>query len=67
MDGPSGAGKSTVVEHLAQLLVADGEEVHVTAEPSSGPIGGLCRELTEKAELPDPSRQLTCVDPGLGR
>ena len=47
VDGPSGAGKSTVVEHLAQLLVADGEEVHVTAEPSSGPIGGLCRELTE--------------------
>jgi dTMP kinase len=47
VDGPSGAGKSTVVEHLAQLLVARGEEVHVTAEPSSGPIGGLCRELTE--------------------
>ena len=47
VDGPSGAGKSTVVEHLAQLLVGDGEEVHVTAEPSSGPIGGLCRELTE--------------------
>ncbi len=47
MDEPSGAGKSTVVEHLAQLLVAGGEEVHLTAEPSSGPIGGLCRELTE--------------------
>ncbi len=47
VDGPSGAGKSTVVEHLAQLLVAGGEEVHVTAEPSTGPIGGLCRELTE--------------------
>ena len=47
VDGPSGAGKSTVVEHLGQLLVAGGEEVHVTAEPSSGPIGRLCRELTE--------------------
>jgi dTMP kinase len=47
VDGPSGAGKSTIVEHLAQLLVAHGEEVHVTAEPSSGPIGHLCRELTE--------------------
>jgi dTMP kinase len=47
VDGPSGAGKSTIVEHLAQLLVASGEEVHVTAEPSSGPIGRLCRELTE--------------------
>lgn len=47
VDGPSGAGKSTIVEHLAQLLVAHGEEVHVTAEPSNGPIGHLCRELTE--------------------
>ena len=47
VDGPSGAGKSTIVAHLAQMLVAAGEEVHVTAEPSDGPIGVLCRELTE--------------------
>jgi dTMP kinase len=47
VDGPSGAGKSTIVRHLAQMLVAAGEDVHVTAEPSSGPIGDLCRELTE--------------------
>ena len=47
IDGPSGAGKSTIVRHLAQLLVAAGENVHITAEPSSGPIGVLCRELTE--------------------
>lgn len=47
VDGPSGAGKSTIVKHLAQLLVAEGQEVHVTEEPSSGPIGALCRELTE--------------------
>ncbi len=47
VDGPSGAGKSTIVRHLAQMLLAEGEEVHVTAEPSTGPIGVLCRELTE--------------------
>jgi dTMP kinase len=47
VDGPSGAGKSTIVRHLAQMLVAAGEDVHVTAEPSDGPIGQLCRELTE--------------------
>ncbi|MGH3883485.1 MAG: dTMP kinase [Pseudonocardiaceae bacterium] len=47
IDGPSGAGKSTIVRHLAQMLVANGEDVHATAEPSSGPIGALCRELTE--------------------
>jgi dTMP kinase len=47
IDGPSGAGKSTIVRHLAQRLVAEGERVHVTAEPSSGPIGKLCRVLTD--------------------
>lgn len=47
VDGPSGAGKSTIVHHLAQLFTAAGEDVHVTAEPSSGPIGALCLELTE--------------------
>jgi dTMP kinase len=47
VDGPGGAGKSTIVRHLAQMLVAAGEDVHVTAEPSDGPIGDLCRELTE--------------------
>lgn len=47
VDGPSGAGKSAIVHHLAQLLVAAGQDVHVTAEPSNGPIGLLCRELTE--------------------
>lgn len=47
VDGPSAAGKSTIVEHLAQLLVASGEDVHVTCEPSNGPIGDLCRKLTE--------------------
>ena len=47
VDGPSAAGKSTIVEHLAQLLVASGEEVIVTGEPSGGPIGRLCRQLTE--------------------
>ena len=47
VDGPSGAGKSTIVHHLAQLLTGAGEDVHVTAEPSTGPIGVLCRELTE--------------------
>jgi len=47
IDGPSGAGKSTIVRHLAQMLAAAGEDIHITAEPSSGPIGILCRELTE--------------------
>jgi dTMP kinase len=47
VDGPSGAGKTTIVRHLAQLLVAEGHHVHVTAEPSTCPIGALASELTE--------------------
>jgi dTMP kinase len=47
VDGPSCAGKTTIVRHLAQMLVTDGEDVHVTAEPSEGPIGTLAVELTE--------------------
>jgi dTMP kinase len=46
IDGPGGAGKTTIVRHLAQMLVAQGEHVHVTAEPSNGPIGKLASELT---------------------
>jgi len=52
VDGPSGAGKSTTVAHLARLLTAAGQQVHVTAEPSSGPIGTLARELTETVTGP---------------
>ncbi|WNV85037.1 dTMP kinase [Umezawaea sp. Da 62-37] len=47
VDGPGGAGKTTIVRHLAQLLVAKGEHVHVTAEPSQGPIGTMAAQLTE--------------------
>ena len=46
VDGPGGAGKTTIVQHLAQLLLTQGEHVHVTAEPSDGPIGKLAYELT---------------------
>jgi thymidylate kinase len=34
VDGLSGAGKSTIAHHLAQLLVAAGTGIHVTAELS---------------------------------
>jgi dTMP kinase len=57
VDGPSGAGKSTIVQHLAQLLVAAGEDVHLTAEPSKGPIGALAYELTETVT----GRALACL------
>ncbi|MEV6908329.1 dTMP kinase [Amycolatopsis sp. NPDC051071] len=46
VDGPGGAGKTTIVRHLAQMLVAHGAHVHVTAEPSTKTIGQLAYELT---------------------
>ncbi|MGR6924545.1 dTMP kinase [[Actinomadura] parvosata] len=52
IDGPSGAGKSTIVAHLSQLLVADGEHVHTTAEPSNGVLGKIAREMTETVTGP---------------
>ncbi|WP_414635829.1 dTMP kinase [Amycolatopsis sp.] len=57
VDGPSGAGKSTIVQHLAHLLVADGQDVHITAEPSTGPVGTLCSELTDTVT----GRALACL------
>lgn len=57
VDGPSGAGKTTIVDHLAQMLVAQGEDVHVTSEPSNGPIGKLASELTETVT----SHALACL------
>jgi len=47
IDGPSGVGKSSTARALAQRLRARGRLVHLTSEPSGGPIGDLACELTE--------------------
>lgn len=47
VDGPSGIGKSATVHALSQILAREGKTVHVTCEPSQGPIGKLARELTD--------------------
>jgi dTMP kinase len=48
VDGPGGSGKSTTVAALAASLRADGYTIHVTAEPSSGPIGALTRSIVNE-------------------
>jgi dTMP kinase len=44
IDGVDGAGKSTQVARLAEAMRARGRGVHVTAEPSTLPIGAGIRE-----------------------
>lgn len=50
IDGPSGVGKSTTARALAQLIRNEGRAVHLTREPSQGPIGELARDLTDSVE-----------------
>jgi dTMP kinase len=52
IDGPSGVGKTTTISHLAQLLKADNTTVHLTSEPSRGPIGRLAYDLTDTVTGP---------------
>lgn len=48
IDGPGGSGKSTTVAALAAELRGRGHVVHVTAEPSAGPIGELIRAMVNQ-------------------
>ncbi len=47
IDGPDGAGKSTVARELEESLAAAGHAVWRTAEPSSGPVGTVVRQLVD--------------------
>jgi dTMP kinase len=50
IEGIDGSGKSTVIELLAETL----PRVHVTREPSGGPIGRLIREWALRGGSVDP-------------
>jgi dTMP kinase len=43
LEGLDGAGTTTQSRRLRDALRATGRRVHVTAEPSAGPLGGLAR------------------------
>jgi len=45
LEGLDGAGTTTQARLLAEALRADGRTVHVTAEPSGGPVGALVRQV----------------------
>ena len=48
IDGPGGSGKTATVAALADELRQRGHAVHVTAEPSAGPVGTLARALVNE-------------------
>ncbi|WP_432903735.1 dTMP kinase [Micromonospora matsumotoense] len=48
VDGPSGVGKTTTVALLANLVTADGWEVHRTKEPSHTTLGETARHGTDE-------------------
>jgi dTMP kinase len=45
LEGLDGAGTTTQAALLAERLRASGRRVHVTAEPSAGPVGALIRQI----------------------
>ncbi len=49
VDGPGGVGKTTTIGHLTAILTDAGLLVHRTAQPSTGPIGALARDLVPTA------------------
>jgi dTMP kinase len=54
LEGIDGSGTTTQLDRLARHLEARGRSVHVTREPSTGPVGRLLREiLLGQHRLPD--------------
>lgn len=45
LEGLDGAGTTTQAERLAAWMRGRGRRVHVTAEPSGGPVGALVRQI----------------------
>ncbi|HTN53031.1 MAG TPA: dTMP kinase [Anaeromyxobacter sp.] len=45
LEGLDGAGTTTQARLLGEALRAEGRRVHVTAEPSGGPVGALIRQV----------------------
>lgn len=48
VEGLDGAGTTTQSRRLADRLRAEGRKVHVTAEPSGGPVGAVARLVLSK-------------------
>lgn len=52
LEGIDGAGTTTQARRLGDAMAASGVPVHITREPSDGPIGKLLRQLLAGAHAP---------------
>ncbi len=57
LEGADGVGTTTQMRALAQRLSARGRSVHTTAEPSTGPVGLLIRELLKTRAHDDATKR----------
>lgn len=64
LEGPDGSGTTTHSALLAETLRAKGEDVVLTAEPTSSPIGKFIREQLKAKTIESPSalQLLFCAD-----
>ena len=53
LEGVDGAGTTTQARILGERLAAEGRSVHVTAEPSRGPVGALVRQVLTRRVVGD--------------
>ncbi|HET7824755.1 MAG TPA: dTMP kinase [Anaeromyxobacter sp.] len=53
LEGLDGAGTTTQARILGERLAAEGRSVHVTAEPSRGPVGALVRQVLTRRVVGD--------------
>ncbi len=58
LEGPDGSGTTTQCEFLAEKLKAEGHEVLLTAEPTSGDIGTSIRQWLKTGTLSPDALQL---------
>jgi len=58
IEGIDGAGTTTQAERLATHLRGQGKSVHLTREPSTGPVGSLLREFLAGRHSPADSHAL---------
>jgi dTMP kinase len=58
VEGLDGAGTTTQARLLGEALRAAGRAVHVTAEPSGGPVGAMVRQVLARRLLGGQGREL---------